>query len=200
MASRSNTLITVLAAVVVVASIPLLAMNPASCEKQLRGAASGPAISPDGKVITLRVGQGTFKLDLALDAATRMKGLGQRDSIADDGGMMFVFPDDQVRVQGFLMRDCSFPIDILYLDGSGRVLTRHTMQPEPPRGAGEGKPGVENNTDAENIKYESRLPQYSSRFPAQFVLEFKGGTLEPLKLREGTKIEFDREELKKRAN
>ncbi|MFN0011895.1 MAG: DUF192 domain-containing protein [Phycisphaerales bacterium] len=199
MASRSSTLVTILAAVVVIGSIPLLAMNPASCEKQLRGAAAGPTISPDGKAISIKINDRTFKLDLALDNDTRIKGLGQRESIPDDGGMFFVFPDDQVRVQGFIMRDCTFPIDILYLDGSGRILTQHTMKVEPPRGEGEGKPGLANNTDAENLKYESRLPQYSSRFPSQFVLEFKGGALEPLKLKEGAKVEFDRDELKKRA-
>ncbi len=197
MASRSTTAMYLLTAFIIVGAVPLLGMNPTSCDRVLRTSES--AISPDHKTISLKVGDKQVKLELALDFETRMKGLGQRDKIADDGGMMFVFPDTQVRVQGFLMRDCPVPIDILYLDGSGRVLTWYEMKPEPPRGEGEGKPGRENNTDAENDKYERRLPQYSSRYPAQFVLEFKGGTLAPLNLKEGAKIDFDGDALKKLA-
>ncbi len=197
MAAKTNLITFGLTGIIVVGVVAGLGMNPTSCDKPLRGGQA--AVSADGKAITLKVGGKAFTLELALDPATRQKGLGLRDSIPSDGGMMFVFPDTLVSVQSFLMRDCTVPIDILYLDGSGRILTWHEMKVESPRGEGEGKPGIENNTDEENAKYEGRLPRYSSRYPSQFVLEFKGGTLAPLGLKEGTKIDFDGEALKKRA-
>lgn len=148
------------------------------------------------ETLSVPVGGKTFKLDLAITPEIRMKGLGQRSEIAADGGMLFVFKDSEVRVQKFVMRDCPVPIDIIYLDGAGRVLAMYEMKAEAPRNAdgSEGKVG-----DFDNSKYESRLPSYSSRYPAQFVIELKGGTLPTLKLKVGDKIEADWAALKKRA-
>lgn len=148
----------------------------------------------DPNKIALAINGHRFVLDLALEDAVRYKGLGQRESIPSDGGMMFVFPKDRVTVQEFLMRDCLVDIDIVYLDGSGRVLSWYAMKKEPPRGPDEGSVG-----DYSNKKYHDRLPRYSSKFPSQFVLEFQGGTLAKLDLKEGMKIEFDTEGLKKRV-
>ena len=130
----------------------------------------------------------TFTLELALDDATRTQGLSGRASIPADGGMLFVFPKTGLRF--FVMRDCLVPIDIIYLDASGRITAMHAMQVEPPRGEGEGQPGET------NIAYESRLKKYASRFSAQFAIELAGGTLESLELEPGDLIELDLDRLK----
>lgn len=135
----------------------------------------------------------TFHLQIAADFDTRMRGLGGRTHIDDDGGMIFVFPATQVGVQSFVMRDCPIDIDILYTDGVGRILTMHEMKAEPPRGEGEGKDGEPNE------KYESRLRKYSSRYPATFVIEVKAGTIKKLGLKEGDLAVFDHAALKKMA-
>ena len=127
-----------------------------------------------------------FHLELALDEPTRMKGLGGRTSIDEDGGMLFVFPD--VRRLGFVMRDCPMPIDIAFLDGAGRVVAIHEMQPEAPR--------REHESD---FDYETRLKRYDSRFPAQFAVEVRGGTLRALGLETGDLIRFDAQGLKRRT-
>ena len=88
----------------------------------------------------------------------------------------------------FVMRDCPIPIDIIFLDGSGRILSWHAMQPEEAR-----KPGEDPNV------YESRLKKYSSRFPCQFAVELAGGTLKGLSIKEGEMVRLGVEELKKRA-
>jgi uncharacterized membrane protein (UPF0127 family) len=137
----------------------------------------------------------TFFLEVAADEAVRMKGLGQRTSIDADGGMIFVF--DRKAVRSFVMRDCPIPIDIIYLDASGRVLAWHQMKAEKPRGADgqdEGQVG-----EFTNKLYEARLPQYSSKFPATFAVELRGGTIPSLNLQEGQQLKFDAEKLKKRA-
>lgn len=132
----------------------------------------------------------TFKLEVAIDEEKRFKGLSDRTQIAEDGGMMFVFPSPQ-RLY-FVMRDCPIPIDIIFLDGSGRITAMHKMAAEAPRGPGEGKPGEVSQL------YENRLKRYSSKYDAQYVIELKGSTLDSLKLKEGQRIEVD-EKLKARA-
>lgn len=135
----------------------------------------------------------TFHLQIAADLDTRMRGLGGRTHIDEDGGMIFVFPATQVAVQNFVMRDCPIDIDIIYTDGVGRILTMHEMKAEPPRGENEGKDGEVNDL------YEARLPKYSSRYPATFVIELRAGTMKKLGLKEGDMAVFDHAALKKMA-
>lgn len=132
----------------------------------------------------------TFRLEVALDEDKRYKGLSDRTEIPADGGMLFVFPRPQ-RLY-FVMRDCPIPIDIVFLDASGRITAFHKMAAEAPRGPGEGQPG-----EISQI-YENRLKRYSSKYDAQYVIELKGDTLDGLKLKEGQQVKID-ESLKARA-
>lgn len=144
-----------------------------------------------------------FKLELANTLETRYKGLSGRASIPANGGMLFVFPLNQVQTHGFVMRDCPVPIDIIYLDPSGRIVAMHKMVPEPPRTEKEKVLTKESSSlpdwSADNKAYESRLKQYSSKWPSQFVIELAGNTLDPLNLKEGQKIELAFDRLKKAA-
>lgn len=161
-----------------------------------RGAsAAEPAAGPE--TVRVPIGGRSFKLELAADTPTRTKGLGGRSEIAEDGGMIFVFPDQQVQVLQFLMRDCLADIDIIFLDPSGRITAMHGMKKEPPRGPGEGVAG--DLSSRETAVYESRLRKYSSRFAAQFAIELRGGTLAGLKLEAGQKINIDTAALKAKA-
>ncbi|CAG0977312.1 hypothetical protein PHYC_01573 [Phycisphaerales bacterium] len=153
----------------------------------------------DGKQTKPRIEKVTisskdFKLELAADPNTRFKGLSDRTEIAGDGGMLFVFP--RASVQQFVMRDCPIPIDIIYLNASGRVLASYKMVPEPPRTAEEK---VNDPGQSFNRHYEERLKRYSSKFDCQFVIELKGDTLDSLKLKEGDKIDLDLVRLKQLA-
>lgn len=175
---------------------------PTVCSMMLLGSVTGvsgcedkaPAVAPTDKTTSVVMGKKTFKLEIAATPDVRTKGLGSRKEIAEDGGMIFVFPSSQVRTMAFVMRDCPIDIDIAFLDGSGRVLTTHEMKAEPPRGPDEGKEGT-----FDNFKYESRLKQYSSRWPATFAIEVKAGTIRKLGLKEGDLVTLDAEGLKKIA-
>jgi len=156
------------------------------------------------KVIPVKVAGKKFYLEVAADDQVRMKGLGSRTHIEDDGGMIFSFTPGQTRVQTFVMRDCLTPIDIIYLDGAGRVLSTHTMPTEPPRAAdgSEGKVGEFGTASgtAPADKYEARLTKtYSSRFPSPFVIEVQEGTIKKLGVKEGDLISFDVSGLKRRT-
>lgn len=143
-----------------------------------------------------------FHLELALTEKKRFRGLSERTHIDPTGGLLFVFPEERFpRGQGFVMRDCPIGIDIVYLDGRGRVVTQYEMVPEPPRGAGEGKAGEEESMQdtPEQRKYNERLKQYVSRAPYKYVIELAGGTLKTLNLKEGDQVTFDMKGLDKRA-
>lgn len=152
------------------------------------------------RTVSVPVGGKKFLLEVADTFPVRLRGLGGRTEIAPDGGMLFLFPDNQVQVQTFVMRDCGIPIDIIYLDSRGRVLTTYTMaaQPRNPDGS-EGKDGENDERDPKFKKYEDRLTRYSSKFPSQFVIELKGHTLDTLKVSPGDQIVMDWEALRKRA-
>lgn len=150
-------------------------------------AGSEPTKTGDGERVAVRVGGTVLHVETALDDATRYRGLSHRESIPEDGGMLFVFPSPQQL--SFVMRDCLTPIDIAFLDGAGRVLALHEMQLEPRR---------EGESDAD---YNARLKRYPSRYRAQMALETGGGRLRALGLKVGDKIQldFDVEALKARA-
>jgi len=139
----------------------------------------------------------SFYLETALTDEKRFRGLSERTFIEDNGGMLFVFPDVRSpALGGFVMRDCPIGIDIIYVDKGGRVVSSYEMTPEKERDAskGEGTP-----KDANNIPYNSRLKQYVSRYPYQYVIELKSGSLKKLNVKEGDTIDFDREGLTKAA-
>lgn len=123
------------------------------------------------------IGGERFTLEIARDPATQFRGLGGRTAIDPHGGMLFVFA--YPHSTAFVMRDCPIPIDIAFLDGDGRVLAIHEMQPEPPRG-----------TDESIGAYESRLRQYPSGLPALFAIETAGGRLRARGLHGGDKLEL----------
>lgn len=120
-----------------------------------------------------------FDLELALDSAARYQGLSDRQSIPEDGGMLFVFP--HARELTFVMRRCLVPIDLIFLAPNGRVVSMHRMPIEP------------------YDTPEWRLKRYASGWPAQFAIELRGGTLDHLALELGQKVELPLEELKRRA-
>ncbi len=165
--------------------------KPKPGEKPAEKAAEPAATKVEYEMVTIAGKE--FKLEAALNDATRFKGLSDRKEIPADGGMLFVFT--RARRLDFVMRDCPIPIDIIFLDGSGRVTAFHKMMAEEPRRADEPK----NEQDPTLDKYESRLKRYGSKYDAQFVIELKGDTLDSLKLKEGDQIKLDTSGLKKRA-
>ena len=164
----------------------VLLVAPACSEPAQDNAAPRTTAPPARPTERVTISDETFTLELAATPIYRNRGLMYRTEIARDGGMLFVFPE--AFLQSFWMVNCLVDIDIIYLDPSGRVTATHQMTVEEPRRA--------NETDEE---YRERMNHYSSRIPAQFVIELAGGTLDRLDVKEGDLIDFDVERLRKLA-
>jgi len=165
---------------------------------------SGCDEDTNADVAVVKLGSRTFHLEVAATPEKRFRGLSNRTFIEPDGGMLFVFPDRQVQVHSFVMRDCPIPIDIVYLDKAGRITAMHKMTPEPPRTDAEKQLSAPYEGAPDwtwtNDQYEDRLKRYPSRFASQFVIELAGNTLDSLDLKEGQKVEIDVAGLKALAN
>ena len=88
------------------------------------GSASGTATLP---TVPMQIGSKTFTLEIANDAGEREKGLMRRDSMPAGHGMIFVFPGEQ-RL-GFYMKNTRIPLDILFLNANGDVVSIKQMRP-----------------------------------------------------------------------
>lgn len=69
----------------------------------------------------------TINAELALDHASRSRGLMHRESLAEDAGMLFYYPRAEYR--GFWMFQTLIPLDIAFLNDQGRILNIQTMEP-----------------------------------------------------------------------
>lgn len=151
-----------------------------SCNDHTR-ATSGPQSQTVTAPVTQRVVINglKFDLELALTPEQRHRGLSDRASISEKGGMLFVFPRPES--VGFVMRRCLVPIDIAFVTEEGKVAAMYEMKVEP--------------YDME----DGELPSYPSHQPILFALEFKGGTLARIGLKRGDTVDLPYADLKRRA-
>ena len=122
------------------------------------------------------------RIELAFTDAEQSKGLSDRDTLAETGGMLFV--SDTMTQRSFWMKGCRIDLDLIYLDAEGVVVATHRMKMEKPRQRSESE-----------VAYYDRLPTYDSGKPAQFVLELAAGQIDFLGLKVGDKLDIGVSEL-----
>lgn len=104
--------------------------------------------------------------DIAATRDQQAKGLGVKDTMAEDEGMLFVFTKE--RQHPFWMYGMKFPIDIIWLDGNRTVVhIEHSLDPC----------GV-------------TCPTYTPDSNSLYVLETVAGFAKDHGVRDGTKVEF----------
>ncbi|GGG55840.1 DUF192 domain-containing protein [Bizionia arctica] len=103
-------------------------------------------------------------IEIADNEYDTQTGLMYRNSMKEDRGMLFVFPDSQPR--SFYMKNTKFALDLIYLDANKNIVS------------------FQENAEPMN---ESSLP---SNAPAQYVLEVNAGLVNKWGLQVGDKMEF----------
>jgi len=89
----------------------------------VRAGAAAPAVIP----LTLPSGK-VLQVELMVSDEDRAMGLMFRPSLAPDRGMLFLFETPEFH--GIWMKNCKFPIDIVWLDETKRVV--HLAEKVPP--------------------------------------------------------------------
>lgn len=111
--------------------------------------------------VDIAFGSRSIRCEVANDEGTRQLGLMYRHALADDRGMIFVFSDEQVR--DFWMKNTFIPLDIVYLDNTGKVVAIRQMK----------------------ARDETSV---SSDAPAQYAIEVNAGAARQAGVKEGTTI------------
>lgn len=106
----------------------------------------------------------TWKVELALTDAQRIRGLMHRDSLAADRGMLFVFPYESI--QSFWMKNTRIPLDMIFIRQNMTVA------------------GVVSNARPHDTS------SYHVSTPSRFVLEVNGGQAETHKIKPGDAVRF----------
>lgn len=78
-------------------------------------------------VAAMQIGNQTFHLEVADSAASMERGLMDRDAMGKTHGMIFVFPRDDYRE--FWMKNTRIPLDIIFVNSAGTVVSIRQMEP-----------------------------------------------------------------------
>lgn len=155
----------------IAAANPLVTMSP-DLEKfqQAKAGVVKPSfgIAPDSGLREgeMRVGDQTILVELALDGYSQAKGLMFRESMPENAGMLFMFPNTQPL--SFWMKNTLIPLDIIYITEEGDVVNVVTAEP---------------------CKVQN-CPTYPSDKPAKYVLELNAGRAEAIGLRAGDNLRW----------
>jgi uncharacterized membrane protein (UPF0127 family) len=141
----------------------MLSLGGGTCEKSSKPAGPQPQ---QLATTTITLGGRPFVLQVADDEPEQATGLMYRDSMPADHGMIFIFPDERHR--GFWMKNTRIPLDIVYLDSKGQIVSIKAMRP-----------------------YD--LTNVPSDRPARFAIELNHGTAKAINLRVGDRIEIPTE-------
>lgn len=111
-----------------------------------------------------------FRVDVAESMAQKAKGLGGREELAPDEGMLFVLNPPAER--SFWMQDMLIPIDIIWIR-EGRII------------------GASENAEPEPGVPPHRLKKYQSPDEVDYVLEVRAGTFDKMNFEVGDGVRVD---------
>jgi uncharacterized membrane protein (UPF0127 family) len=105
-----------------------------------------------------------FKVEVAITPEEHERGLMFREKLPDNGGMFFLYNDDDIRY--FWMKNTFISLDMIFIDSKRKVVgVHHNARP----------------MDETTI---------SSRYPARYVLEVKAGRAKQCNIKTGTQARF----------
>jgi len=109
-----------------------------------------------------------YQVELALDDASRARGLMFREQLPEDHGMLFIH--DDMQPLAYWMKNTKIALDILYFDAQRKLVSQ--QRDVPPCRAGDA------------------CPAYPSYRPARYVLELNAGQAALMDLRNGAELIF----------
>ncbi len=130
------------------------------------GAPGGTAAAASGPRVVLPSGA-VFALEVARTPEQVAQGLMFRESLADSSGMVFVF--DAPEPRAFWMKNCHFPLDMVFALADGRVVD--VLEGVPPCAA-------------------DPCPSYPSKAPADTVVELTAGEAKRHGVVPGARLRF----------
>ncbi|MGI5841564.1 MAG: DUF192 domain-containing protein [Patescibacteria group bacterium] len=125
--------------------------------------------SPPGTV-NLEIKNKSYSLEIAKTLTQKSQGLSNRDSLCNNCGMIFVY--DKESIYPFWMKDTLIPLDMIWVDRQGRVVTIHTAKPQ-------------TNTPITQLKV------YKNEIPAQYIIELNANEAQKIGLEIGDTINID---------
>lgn len=120
---------------------------------------------------TLSTGKATILVELAITGEERILGLGGREALAPNTGMLFVFPHPAL--QGIWMKGMKFPLDVLWLEEERADMER-------------GKTRLRVVDVKENIALETFPKVFFPKAKASYVLEMNGGSAKSIGISVGS--------------
>jgi uncharacterized membrane protein (UPF0127 family) len=89
-----------------------------------------PEPEQNDNIVNLVLGNQTIYVEIADSPEEWQLGLSYRDTLAENHGMLFVFPEEKRRT--FWMLGCNFDIDLAYIESDGTISEIITMEKEAP--------------------------------------------------------------------
>jgi len=150
--------------------------TPSATEATPRAAPTATPIHRDYAQTRVRVVDGGSGAELgAVDAAIadtsslRFTGLSETDDLPSDRGMLFVYEDPQSELT-YVMRNMSFPLDIVFVHANGTIQSiHHVRAPDP-------------GENGETIRASGR---------GQYVLEVNRGWTTERGVEAGDRVDFE---------
>jgi uncharacterized protein len=106
-----------------------------------------------GETVTIEASGGEsveVRVEIADDSEEMARGLMGRTALAEDAGMLFVYPEE--RELSFWMKNTLIPLSIAFMDAEGRIVDIQEMK-----------------------ALDDRPPHYTSAEPARYALEANEG-------------------------
>ena len=129
---------------------------------------------PKTKNIPIIFGNTKYDFEIAKTISQKSLGLSNRNTLCKNCGMIFVYSSENI--YPFWMKDTLIPLDIIWLDKTGKIVTYHNALPEP------------------KVPL-TKLKNYKNSSPAQYIMEINSHDFDKLKLKIGDTIKLPYDQL-----
>lgn len=75
----------------------------------------------------IEIGDKEYNVEVARTEEEKIKGLQEKESLGEDEGMLFIY--DEPQELAFWMKDTAIPLDIVFIDEDGEVISVQQGQP-----------------------------------------------------------------------